>query len=154
VLDLSLGDGRASLGEVISELPMPLNHLAGEHLDGYDPVYRVVAPSKYAEQTRLTTIVEEMRGKKFQRKVKVQRSIWEAALRHAQLAFYSAGADPGRLAYDCIVQEYPRTGMVVFIFNATVLGEERYVLAPFKLGHEQIADLTVRNLWQPYTLNS
>jgi hypothetical protein len=132
---------------------MPLNHVSGEVLDGYDAIFRVVPPSKYAEQTRLTTIVEELRGKKFQRKVKVKRSIWEAAIRHAQLAFYNAGADPGQLAYDCIVQEYPRTGVVVFIFNATVLGEERYVLAPFKLGHEQIADLTVRNLWQPYTLN-
>ena len=132
---------------------MPLNHVSGEVLNGYDPIFRVVPPSKYAEQTRLTTIVEELRGKKFQRKVKVQRSIWEAAINHAKLAFYNAGADPGALAYDCIAQEYPRPGMVVFIFNATVLGEERYVLAPFQLGHEQIADLTVRNLWQPYTLN-
>lgn len=133
---------------------MPLNREKGEILEGYDPIFRVVPPEKYQEQTRLTTTVKEMRGTKFRRKVNVTRPIWEAALRHAQLCFYNAGADPGALAYDCIVQEYPRTGMVIFIFNATVLGEEKYVVAPFALGHEQIADLTVRNLWQPYTLNS
>src|SRR3989304_5229849 len=68
-------EARARLSVEANRLTMPLNHVSGEVLNGYDPIFRVVPPSKYAEQTRLTTIVEELRGKKFQRKVKVQRSI-------------------------------------------------------------------------------
>jgi hypothetical protein len=132
---------------------MPLNQIAGEVVEGMDSIFRVVPVAKYAEQTRLTTLVKEMRGKKFKRPVDVQRPIWEAALGYAQQAFANAGATPGKLSFDCICQEYPRTGMVAFIFNATIDGTERYVTAPFLLAHEQIADLTVRNLWQPYTIN-
>lgn len=133
---------------------MPLNRVSGETVEGMDAIFRVVPLSKYAEQTRLTTIVKEMRGKKFRREVDVEKPIWEAALNHAQRCFYNSGAKAGALSYDCIVQEYPRTSIVCFIFETTIDGMNMLVPAPFRLGPEQIADLTVRNLWQPYTLNA
>jgi len=132
---------------------MPLNHVAGEQIEGLDPIYRVVPLAKYQEQTRLTTQVMEMSTGKFRREVARTRPIWQAALNHAMMSFAAAGTTPGALAYDCIAQEYPRTGMVAFIFNATVNGAELFVTAPFALGQQQIADLTLRNLWQPYTIN-
>lgn len=133
---------------------MPLDHIKGEELEGFDPVFRVQKASKYAEQTRLTTEVEETTGTKFKRKVMVSRPIWQVAERYAMEAFMVAGANPGPLPYDCIAQEYPRTDVVCFIFNATIKGEEHYVTAPFKLSKAQIADLTLRNLWQPFAMNS
>jgi hypothetical protein len=132
---------------------MPLDHVHGEQIDGYDPVYRVVPVAKYAEMTRLTTIVKRMSTGKFKRMVDVEVPIIEAALAYANEAFYNAGAPAGRLDFDMICQEMPRENAVVFIMNATIDGVEHYVTAPFRLGHEQIADLTVRGLWQPYTVN-
>ncbi len=132
---------------------MPLDHVHGEQIDGYDPVYRVVPVAKYAEQTRLTTVIKRMSTGKFKRMVDATVPIWDAARNYAMEAFIGAGAQPGRLDFDCICQEMPRENAVVFIFNATIDGVEHYVTAPFRLGHEQIADLTVRNLWQPYTVN-
>lgn len=133
---------------------MPLNHVSGETVEGMDAIFRVVAVEKYHALPRLTTIVKERRGKKFRREVDVEKPIWIAALDHAQRCFFNAGANPGSLAYDCIVQEYPRTGCVCFIFEAVIDGVSMFVTAPFRLGPDQIADLSVRNLWQPYTLNS
>lgn len=133
---------------------MPLDHVKGETVEGMDAVFVVSPLSKWASQSRLTTEVKEVQGKKFKREVTVERPVWDVALRYAQAAFMAAGADPGsKLSYDCIVQEYPRTGIICFIFNATLGGNELYVTAPFKLGADQIADLTVRNMWRPYTLN-
>lgn len=134
---------------------MPLNHVQGEpNVEGMDPIYRVVPLTKYSDASRLTTEVEEVSGRKFKRKVKVERPIWIVALRHAMEAFVGAGAQPGsKLAYDVLVQEYPKTGVVCFLFNATINGEEKYVVAPFKLGDAQIADLVLRNQWQPFRLN-
>lgn len=133
---------------------MPLDHVKGEPVEGMDAIYRVVPLTKYSDATRLTTEVEEVQGKKFKRKVMVERPVWQVALRMAQNAFVEVGAQPGsKLAYDCIVQEYPRTGVICFIFNATINGTERYVPIPVRLGHAQIADLTLRNMWQPLTLN-
>lgn len=132
---------------------MPLNHIAGERLEGLDPVFRVVPLEKYKGQPRLTTVVKEMTKGKFQYEVEVERPIWEAALGHAQISYYGAGAEPRHLKYDVLVQEYPRTGNIAFIFCARIRGEERFVIAPFALSPEQIADLTVRGLWQPYRIH-
>lgn len=133
---------------------MPLNHVSGETVEGMDAIFRVVPIEKYQEQTRLTTVVEEMQGTKFRRKRKVSKPIWMAALDYAKRCFLNSGAPPGPLSFDCIAQEYPRTNIVCFIFEATIFGHNMLVTAPFLLTPEQIADLTVRNLWQPYTLNS
>jgi hypothetical protein len=132
---------------------MPLNREAGENIEGMDAVFRVVTAEKYMNQPRLTCIVQKRRGKKFKRVVNVEVPIWAAALEYAQEAFANAGAHPGGLAYDVIAQEYPRTSIVTFLFNATIGGEEHYVVAPFHLTPQQIADLTLRNLWLPYTVN-
>jgi hypothetical protein len=134
---------------------MPLNHIQGEpNVEGMDPVYRVVPLSKYQEATRLTTEVKETVGKKFKREVTVERPIWAVAHKMAMYAFLQAGAPPGsKLPYDCIAQEYPRTGIVCFIFNATINGTELYVRIPVKLGDAQIADLVLRNQWQPFRVN-
>jgi hypothetical protein len=132
---------------------MPLNHTDGEQIEGFDPVYRVVPVAKWAEQTRMTTVVKRMSTGKFKRLVDKKVPIYTAAVDYAREAFYNAGAAPGSLGFDMICQEHFRVGMVIFVFNATINGVEHYVTAPFSLGHEQIADLTVRNLWQSYTVN-
>lgn len=132
---------------------MALNHEIGEIVDGMDEVFRVVPVEKYQQQTRLTCLTKQVVGTKFKREIEVQKPIWIAALEYAQRAFYNSGAQPGALAYDCIAQEYPRTGVVCFVFNATVNGVELYVPAPFGLTDAQISDLTLRNLWQPYRIN-
>jgi hypothetical protein len=132
---------------------MPLNHVTGERLNGMDELYRVVPLSKYKELSRLTTFVKEMSTGKFKREITVERPIWEAALGHAQIVYYAIGAPLDHLSYDVLVQEYPRTGQVAFLFCAKIGGEDHYVVAPFSLAPEQIADLKVRNLWQPMRIN-
>lgn len=132
---------------------MALNHDIGEIVDGMDDVFRVVPVEKYQEQTRLTCLVKQVVGTKFKREIEVQKPIWVAALEYAQIAFRNSGAQPGGLAYDCIAQEYPRVSVVCFIFNAEVAGKDLFVTAPFGLTESQIADLTMRDLWQPYRTN-
>lgn len=132
---------------------MPLNHSAGETVEGMDAVYRVVPVAKYQEMPRLTTLVKRVMGNKFRRPRDVQMPIFQAAWEHAQIAFANAGAPAGGMNVDIIAQEYPRTGTVCFVFCGHVFGHEMFVTAPFKLADSQIADLTVRNLWQPYRLN-
>lgn len=130
---------------------MPLNHFTGERLEGLDGFYRVVPVGKYKALPRLTTMVKEWTGKKFKVQKDVQRPIWEAALGHAQIAYFEAGADIP-LSYDVIAQEYPVTGQVAFIFCAKVKGQDTYVIAPFQLTRPQVADLIVTNQWQVNTM--
>jgi len=132
---------------------MALDPIRGETIEGYDPVFRVVPASKYADQPKLTTIVKRISSGKFKREIDVEMPLWKAAIQDAMMAFVNAGAPPGELAYDAIAQEYPRSGMVVFVFEATIKGENVYHYTPFMLSKAQIADLTTRNLWQPYTVN-
>jgi hypothetical protein len=132
---------------------MPLNHQSGEPVEGMDLIYRVVPVSKYQEQARLTTPVEEIEGKKFKRKVVKARPIFDVAWQHAQNAFANSGAPAGTLSCDIICQEYPRTGIVLFLFAAIINGKEMLVPAPFKLADEQIADLAIRGLWKPHLVN-
>ena len=133
---------------------MLLNHEIGEVVDGMDDFFRVVPFSKYAEQSRLTCIVKRPSTGKFKRMVDVEMPIVQAAMEWAQDGFVKSGLLPGLGAsIDCLCQEYPRTSMVCFVFAAVVNGEPKFVTAPFKLGHEQIADLQLRGLWQSYTVN-
>lgn len=133
---------------------MPLNHEKGEHIEGLDPVYVIAPFQKYAEQTRLTAIVEEMSTGKFKRKVKRERRIVEVAMKYAAEGFAKMGL-PADSNIDVLVQEYVRVGQVAFLFCANVGGTDYYIAPPavFQLTQEQIADLTVRDLWQPYRLN-
>jgi hypothetical protein len=132
---------------------MPLNHLVGERIDGLDPVFCVVPVSKYRDLPKLTVAVREEVGKKFKREVDVQRPIYEAALAFAQIALYKAGADPKYTSYDVLCQEHPRSGTVTFVFCANIGGKEHFVVAPFALAPQQIADLKARNLWQDLKVN-
>lgn len=131
-----------------------LHYDIGEIIEGMDDVFRVVPIEKYKQQPRLTCVVKEQTGGKFKRLVDVEKPIWIAALQYAQRAFAGVGAQPGLpLAYDAIAQEYPRINVVCFVFAATINGQEYFVPAPFALTDAQIKDLTLRNLWQPYTVN-
>lgn len=130
---------------------MPLNHEVGEYLEDRDIIYRVVPVEKYKEQSRLLTPVEETTGTKFKRAVVVNRPIFEVAWNYAMNAFMRSGAPSGALNCDILCQEYPRTKQVAFIFAAIVKGQEMYVPTAFQLTNEQVADLMVRNLWEPYT---
>jgi hypothetical protein len=131
---------------------MPLNKITGETIEGLDPIFRVVSADKYKALPRLTTIVREATGKQFKTEVEVERPIWEAALGHAQIAYWNAGAAPP-LRYDVTVQEYPRTGQVAFLFCARVGGEELYVPAVFALSPQQVAELTLAGDWLPLRAN-
>jgi hypothetical protein len=132
---------------------MPLNHLSGERVEGMDAVWRVVPVEKYQQQERLTTTVKRMTTGKFKRLRDVEMPIFQAAWEHAQIAFANSGAPAGAMHVDIIAQEYPRTGQVCFIFAGRVFGSEMFVTAPFQLSQEQIADLALRDLWQPHRLN-
>lgn len=129
-----------------------LNHTIGEVVEGMDDLFAVVPFAKYAEQTRLTAIVDEVTGSKFKRKVKRERPIVEVAMRHAKEAFEKEGLPKGA-TIDIIVQEYPRTACLCFIFHTRINGQDKFVTAPFKLGDEQIKDLTLRGLWTPFRVN-
>jgi len=131
---------------------MPLDHVRGEHVEGMDSVFIVAPFSKYAEQTRLTAIVEETYGKKFKKKRKVEKPIVEVAMNHAAEAYKKAGLS-SLATIDILVMEYPRRSCVCFVFCASVGGVEKYVTAPFAFCDEQIKDLTLRGLWTPYRLN-
>ena len=130
---------------------MPLNHLTGEKIEGMSPVFRVVPVEKYKTKPRLTTTVREWTGKQFKVEVDVERPIWQAALGHAQIAYFNAGAAPP-LKYDVVVQEYV-TGEVAFLFCARVNGNDLYVPAVFALSPQQIAELTVTGDWAPFRIN-
>lgn len=130
---------------------MPLNHIMGERLEGMSPHYRVVDVAKYKNLPRLTTLVKEWVGKQFKTEKDVYRPIWEAALGHAQIAYFNAGAAPP-LRYDVIAQEYV-TGEVAFVFHARVNGEDLYVPAVFALAPQQIADLTLTGDWKPFKVH-
>ncbi len=132
---------------------MPINHEIGEIVEGMDDIFRVVPIEKYQQQPRLTTTVKRMGGGKFKRERDVTMPVWQAALEHAQMSFFNSGANPGRLRYDAIAQEYPRSKVLCFVFAADIDGVEMFVTAPFRLSDTQIADLTLRDLWQPYTVN-
>jgi hypothetical protein len=129
---------------------MPLDHVRGERVEGMDSVFVVAPFEKYAEQTRLTTMVKEVR--KFKRDRMIEVPIVSAAMDHARKAFEKEGLAPGG-EVDILVMEYPRTACVCFVFCARINYQDKYVTAPFQLGEEQIRDLTHRGLWTPYRLN-
>lgn len=131
---------------------MPLDHVNGERLDGMDLIYRVVPVGKYKELPGLTTLVEETTGKKFKRKVVKQYPIWQAAENYARMAFSKAGYH-GPLQVDCLAQEYPRVSHVAFVFCAKIFGVEQYVVAPFELTPEQIAEMKTIGQWEETTVN-
>jgi len=131
---------------------MPLDHVNGERIDGMDLIYRVVPVEKYKELPGLTTLVEETSGSKFKRKVTKQYPIWAAAERFARMAYSKAGYS-GPLNVDCIAQEYGRAGVVCFVFCAKIFGVEQFVVAPFELTDEQIAEMKVIGQWDEVTVN-
>jgi hypothetical protein len=129
---------------------MPLDHVRGERVEGMDSVYVVAPFDKWAEQTNLTTRLKQKR--KFRRDKIVDVPIVRAAFDYAAEAFAKKGLRIGS-DIDILCQEYVRTGVLTFIFCARINSEDYYVTAPFKLGEEQIRDLTLRGLWTPYRLN-
>jgi hypothetical protein len=129
---------------------MPLDHVRGERVEGMDSVFVVAPFEKYAEQTRLTASIKEVR--QFKRDRIVEKPIVEVAMRHAKQAFDKIGLPVGS-EVDILVQEYVRVGVVLFLFCARINGTDYFVKAPFQLGEEQIRDLTHRGLWTPYRLN-
>jgi hypothetical protein len=129
---------------------MPLDHERGEQIEGMDSVYVVAPFEKYASQTRLTTLIKQKR--QFRRDKVVEVPIVKAAMEYAADAFAKKGLRIGG-DIDILCQEYVKIGVVAFLFCARIEGQEYYVTAPFKLGEEQIRDLTLRGLWTPYRLN-
>ena len=128
-----------------------LDHVNGEAVEGMDSVFRIVPVAKYQDQPRLTTTVKRMTGRLFRRNVDVEMPIFRAAWEHAQHAFANSGVPAGNTQVDILVQEYPRTNTVCFVFYTQILGRQLYVTAPFTLSHAQIGDLTLRGLWAPHT---
>lgn len=131
---------------------MLLNHEIGEIIEGMDDIFHVVPVSKYGEQSRLTTTVERVRGKKFKRKVPVEIPIHVAAMEWIRDSFTLSGLAPGS-DVEIIVQEYPASNIVMYVAAAVINGQAKFVTAPFKLSDQQVADLTLRGLWQPLRVN-
>lgn len=131
---------------------MPLNKISGEKIDGMDQIFRVVDVAKYKNMPRLTTTVRELTGSKFQVEVDVERPIWVAAIGHAQIAYFNAGATPP-LRYDVTCQEYPMSNQIAFLFCAKINGRDLYVPAIFALSPQQVAELTLSGDWKPLRAN-
>lgn len=131
---------------------MALDHEHGELIEGMDYVYTIAPAQKYAELTNLVITLEEETGGKFKRKKPVTRPIFEHAMRYAARAFRNSGISPGS-DIDILVQEYPRTNMVCFVFCVEDEDEDLLVPVPVLLGEQMIADLVSRGLWQPYRAN-
>jgi hypothetical protein len=126
---------------------MPLNRVIGEPLEGLDSPFVVVSATPFKNMTELTTIVMEPNGKSFYTEEKpVRRSMFEAALSYAQLAFWRAGADPSYLRYELTCQIYPDKNLLIFLFCAEINGQEQLFPAPFELSRDQIAYLADRGL--------
>lgn len=132
---------------------MPLDHVNGERVEGMDLIYRVVPIEKYQQLPGLTTLVEKTTGSAFKNKKVECLPIWKAATDYAQIAFKNSGAPAGPLHYDMLVQEYPATGRVCFVFCAKIFGVEMYVQAPFQLTDEQIAEMKVIGEWEDVKVN-
>lgn len=138
----------------MSLVPRGLRHDIGETIEDMDEVFTVVPVSKYAEMTRLTTQVERLSSGPFKRVITVTLPIFTAAIEYAAEAFENVGIPRNAgVDVDCICQEYPRTEMVAFIFHARQGVSDFFAVAPFRLGSDQIADLTGRGLWTPYRAN-
>ncbi len=132
---------------------MPLDHVNGECIDGLDIIYRIVPISKYQELPGLTTVVEVTEGKKFKRKKFESVPVWQAAENYAKITFCNSGAPAGQLGYDILVQEYPRTHQVAFIFCAEIFGHEQFVVAPFELSQEQVTEMKAIAQWEDIVVN-
>lgn len=123
-----------------------LNMQSGETLDGLGPLYRVVPVSKWAELTNLTvpyTVPHPFRT------ITKTRPLFMDALETAKDAFLKAGAVLPIDIYedDILVQEYPLTGSVVFVFRRFIGIEERFVPRKYDLPPSAIAWLKATGRW-------
>ena len=116
--------------------PMPLNRVAGEHVEGLGDDFTIVPLAKWA-----ATI------------------FWEGAYMNAVDKFTRAGAQ-GRIAFDdqhVLVQEYLDQGCIVFIFCQIVVVnnwkkqsfgmKELYHPSVVKLSPAQKAELVMAGRW-------
>lgn len=132
---------------------MSLNRERGEVLAGMGP-YRVVPAAKWRELPRVHHVYQEYEipDNPCTRLEIKSRPLYADALARAQAAFQEAGAMmPVVIPESAIlVQEYPKTSQVVFLFAREVAGRELIVaLPPYTLDHKVIGWLTTTGRWVP-----
>lgn len=120
---------------------MPLDRVHGEVLEGLPAsMHVVVSPRHLADMNNL--LVPYLKKKKFGHEEKV-RPLFDDAVQHALDAFKAAGAlSPVRFDEDdCLVQVYPKEGLVAVIFQRMIVGETKYVIRTYPLPEPVIQSL-------------
>lgn len=122
----------------------------GEDIEGLGPHYRVAPVAKWAELTNLTVPYQVPHPF---RTIMKDRPIFMDALESAKDAFLKAGAVLPIDIYedDILVQEYPLSGSVVFIFRRDVGIQEKFVTRKYDLPPSAIAWLKATNRWSDLT---
>jgi hypothetical protein len=106
---------------------MALNHDLGELIQGLPGPYRVVPLHKWQDT-----------------------QLWEQAAEMAGKAFKRSGSLRKRVQFtDVLVQEYPKTSKLLFLFEATVAGQPMYYPWVWDLTPEMIAEFTTTGKWVP-----
>lgn len=123
---------------------------AGELIDGLGPHFRIAPVGKWEELTGFHVPYQVPHP--FRTIVK-ERPIFLDALEKAKDAFIAAGAVlPIDISEDDIlIQEYPLTGTVVFLFRRHVGIREMFVPVKYDLPPAAIAWLKATNRWSELT---
>lgn len=111
---------------------MPLNPERGEVVEGLGKLFRVVPKEKWAG----TPLFEEARVAAHE------------AFRRTAGKFVNDRTPP--IGLDCgnfIVQEYPFTDTLAFIFSAVIGGQEHYYPYTFKLDRGMTSRLNAEGMW-------
>lgn len=127
-----------------------LNTQTGEDIEGLGPHYRVVPVSKWAELSSLTVPYQVPHPF---RTIMKDRPIFLDALENAKDAFIKAGAILPIDIYedDILIQEYPLSGSVAFVFRRYIGVQEKFVTRKYDLPPSAIAWLKATNRWSDLT---
>lgn len=106
---------------------MPFNRDSGELIGDLGHAYRVVPTSNWLDS-----------------------NLFDVAAESAAQAFHAAGAllPVDISSDDCLVQEYPATNTVAFLFQRRIGGVERFYPYVFKLPPALVEELVTAGRWQ------
>lgn len=107
---------------------MSFNQQFGEPIENLGGGYRVVPLAKWADT-----------------------ELWTQAAEAAAQAFVNSGALFPVQFTDILVQEYPKTNKLCFLFEATVKGKPMFYPYVWSMKKDMIAEFVNTGRWQPHT---
>lgn len=105
---------------------MPLNRLLGEFMPEFGRMYRIVPLEPWT-----------------------QTPFFGHACEHAAKVFKEAGAF-GKIRFlpsDILVQQYPLTSKLLFLFSYSVKGQEMFTHYVFELSPEAVREFAASGMW-------